>query len=63
MNKFARFGFGASLATLGGASMAAVPEGVTTAITGMATDGAVVAGAVFVAILAIAAIKFLRKAL
>lgn len=45
-----------------GSVFAAVPVAVTTAIDGMATDGAVIAGAVLVAIIAIVAIKFLRKA-
>ena len=62
MNKFARFSL-ASLAAYGGAAMAEVPTEVSTAIATMKTDGLVVAGAVLVAIIAIAAVKFLRKAM
>lgn len=66
MNKFARFVRPASVATLAaaaGSAMAAVPAEVTTALGDMKTDGLVVAGAVLVAIIAIAAIKFMRKGL
>lgn len=62
MNKFARFSL-ASLVTLAGAAQAAVPSEVTAAVGDMKTDGLVVAGAVLVAIIAIAAIKFIRKGL
>lgn len=63
MNKFARFSL-ASVATLAaGSVMAAVPEAVTTELTAMKTDGLVVASAVLVAIIAIAAVKFIRKGL
>lgn len=63
MNKtFARLG-GASLVAFGGSAMAAVPADVTTALADMKADGLVVAGAVLVAIIAIAAIKFIRKGL
>lgn len=44
-------------------AFAAVPADVTTAISDMKTDGLIVAGAVLVAIIAIAAVKFLRKAM
>lgn len=63
MNKFARFGLGATLATLAASSFAAVPAEVTTAIGDMKTDGLVVATAVLVAVIAVAAIKFIRKGL
>lgn len=53
----------AGLAALSGSAMAAVPESVTTELTSMKTDGLVVAGAVLVAIIAIAAVKFIRKGL
>jgi hypothetical protein len=46
-----------------GSAMAAVPAEVTTAIGDMKADGLVVAGAVLVAIIAIAAVKFIRKGL
>nr|WP_316639177.1 major capsid protein [uncultured Roseateles sp.] len=65
MNKqFKRVGATLALvAASAGSAMAAVPEEVTTAVTAMKTDGLVVAGAVLVAIIAIAAIKFIRKGL
>lgn len=44
-----------------GSAMAAVPQAVTDALGDMKTDGATIAGAVLVAIIAIAAIKLLRK--
>lgn len=52
-----------SAAAASGSAMAAVPAEVTTAVEAMATDGAVIAGAVLVAIIGIAAIKFIRKAI
>ena len=52
-----------SLVATAGSAMAAVPPEVTTAIGDMKTDGLVVAGAVLVAIIAIAAVKFIRKGL
>lgn len=45
-----------------GAAMAAVPEGITTAISTMQADGVTVATAFVVATIAVAAIKFLRSA-
>jgi hypothetical protein len=42
---------------------AAVPADVTTAITDMKADGLTVAAAVLVAVIAVAAIKFIRKGL
>jgi len=63
MNKmFARVGL-VSLAATAGSAFAAVPAEVTTAIGDMKADGLVVAGAVLVAIIAIAAVKFIRKGL
>lgn len=57
----------ASLAVLASAGMssafAAVPAEVTTAIGDMKADGLTIAGAVLVAIIAVAAVKFLRKGL
>lgn len=44
-------------------AFAAVPTEVTTALGEMKTDGLVVAGVVLVAIIAVAAIKFIRKGL
>lgn len=46
-----------------GSAMAAVPTEVTTALGDMKTDALVVAGVVLVAIIAVAAIKFIRKGL
>jgi hypothetical protein len=68
MNKFARFvrsprAAVASLAVVGGSAMAAVPTEVTTELAAMKADGLVVAAAVLVAIIAIAAVKFIRKGL
>ena len=52
----------AGLALAGSAAMAEPPAAVTSAINAMGTDGATIAGAVLVAIIAVLAIKFLRKA-
>lgn len=64
-NRFlARVGLG--VATLGGlaqSAIAAVPTEVTSAITDMKEDGLTVAAAVLVAVIAIAAVKFIRKGL
>lgn len=53
----------ATLAAFGSSAFAAVPSDVTTAITDMKADGLTVATAVLVAIIAVAAVKFLRKAM
>lgn len=53
----------ASVLVVAGAAQAAVPEAVTTAITGAGTDGATVAGAVIVAIVGIWAFSLIRKGL
>ena len=45
-----------------GSAFAAVPTEVTTAITAAGTDMAVVAGAVFVAIIGLLGFKLMRKA-
>lgn len=66
MNNFAsifRRGSAASLAMVGAASQAAVPESVSTAITTGATDGATVAGLVIVAIVGIWVFSLIRKGL
>jgi len=63
MNKtFARLGLVSLLGTVGSA-FAAVPADVTTAIGDMKTDGLIVAAAVLVAVIAVAAVKFLRRAM
>ena len=46
-----------------GSAFAAVPAEVTTALGDMKTDGLAVAGLVLVAIIAITAVKFIRKGL
>lgn len=56
----------AAIVTLGfgiSQAQAAVPAEVTTAIGDMKTDGLAVAGGVLLAIIAIAAVKFIRKGL
>ena len=64
MNLKKRFAVvGGSLALLGNQAFAAVPADVTTAITEMKADGLTVATAVLVAVIAIYAIKFIRKGL
>jgi len=52
---------GLALVSGAGAALAAVPADVTTAIGDMKADGLTVATAVLVAIIAIAAIKFIRR--
>ena len=58
--RFAQAAAGTAL-TLAGAAHAAVPTEVTTALTDMKADALVVAGLVLVAIIAVAAFKFMRK--
>lgn len=53
----------ASMAAIATSVQAAVPTEVTTAIADMKTDGLTVATAVLVAVIAIAAVKFIRKGL
>ncbi len=53
----------AAVTAAAGSASAAVPAEVSTAISDMKADGLVVAGAVLVAIIAIAAVKFIRKGL
>ena len=55
--------FPVALLTFGAQAFAAVPAEITTAIGDMKTDGLVVAAAVTVAIIVVAAVKFLRRAL
>lgn len=65
MTKFTRsLAVGASFVAAGvGSAMAAVPAEVTTAIGDIETDGMAVATAVLLAVVAIFAIKFIRKGL
>lgn len=51
----------ASTGLLVGNAMAAVPADVTTALADMKADGLTVAGAVLVAIIVIAAVKFIKR--
>jgi len=53
---------GVLVAVAPGLSFAAVPEAVTTAISTMQADGVTVATTFLVAVIAVAAIKFLRSA-
>ena len=53
----------ATLGALAGSAMAEVPADVTTAVTGIKTDASSVATLVLLAIVAIFAIKFIRKGL
>jgi len=53
----------ASSLALVGSVQAAVPADVTTAITDMKSDGVTMGTAVLVAVIAVAAIKFLRRAM
>lgn len=53
----------APLALVAGSAHAALPDGVEAKLTSAGVDGATVAGAVFLAILAIFAVKLFRKGL
>lgn len=55
--------FPAVLVLSAGSAMAAVPTEVTSALTDMKADALTVAGVVLVAIIAVAAVKFIRKGL
>lgn len=67
MNKFARFIrtpralVGAPLLVSVGGAFAAVPAEVTAALGDMKTDGLAVAALVLIAVIAIAAFKFMKK--
>lgn len=51
----------APLALAAGSAMAAVPENVTTALTGAGTDAATVAGVVLVAVVGLVAFRWMRR--
>lgn len=53
----------AALVSFAGAAHAEVPAAVTSAVDGIKTDGMAVATAVLLAVVAIYAIKFIRKGL
>ena len=59
----AKYGSGAALAVYGMASHAALSTEITTALGDVKTDGMAAAGLVLVAIVAIYAIKLIRRAL
>lgn len=61
MNKQFRFALVPTLSALALSAQAAVPADVTTAIADMKADGIAVATAVLVAVIALLAIKFIRK--
>ncbi len=63
MTKFTRFAIVPALAAAAVSAQAAVPTEVTTALTDMKADGLTVASAVLVAVIALYAIKFMRKGL
>ena len=63
INQVVKYGAGASLMSLAVAANAAVPADVTTAIDSIGVDGATVAWAVLIGLVAIVAIKYIRKAL
>jgi hypothetical protein len=65
MKKFAKFGLAAAslLGLTIEAANAAVPAGVTSALSDAGTDGITVAGAVLVVVVGIAAFKYMRRAL
>lgn len=55
--------FAAGSAVTAGSAFAAVPTGVTEAITEAGTDAAVIGGAVLVVLIGIAAFKYMRRAM
>jgi hypothetical protein len=61
MQLIKRSAIGASLVGLAGSVLAAVPTEVSTALDTMQDDALTVAGLVLVAIIAVAAFKFMRK--
>ena len=63
INQAVKYGVGASLTSLAVVVNAAVPADVTTAIESIGVDGATVAWAVLIGLVAIVAIKYIRKAL
>ena len=51
------------LSTVAAGASAAVPEAVTSTLTGAGTDAGVIGGAVLVVLIGIAAFKYMRKAM
>jgi hypothetical protein len=62
MKNLSKYSLALSLATIGAAASAAVPADVTTAITDMKADTAVVAIAFTAVIIGLRALKMLRRA-
>jgi hypothetical protein len=62
MKSYVKGGF-VALSTLAGSAFAAVPADVTTALESAKTDGVQVAGVVLTVVIAIAAFKYIRRAL
>jgi hypothetical protein len=63
MKNTIRFGVPAALLSLGGSAMAAMPAGVDAAITDLSANAVSVATTVLLAVVAVFAIKFIRKGL
>lgn len=65
MKNFKRVGLAsvAMMSVTAGSAFAALPEGVTEALETAKTDGVAMAGIVLAVIIAIAAFKFIRRAL
>lgn len=63
MNKIRLALVPAALFAAAGSAFAEVPAEVTTALADMKADGLIVAGAVLVAVIAVAAFKFIRRAI
>ena len=61
INQVVKYGAGASLMSLAVAAHAAIPAGVTENIEEMGVDGAAVAWAFFLGLLAIVVVKYMRK--
>ena len=61
INQVVKYGAGAFLMSLAVAAHAAIPAGVTDKIDEMGVDGATVAWAMFLGLLAIVVVKYMRK--
>ncbi|WP_313506839.1 major capsid protein [Stutzerimonas nitrititolerans] len=63
MKMIQKVGLGSVAFVAAGSAFAALPEGVESALTAAQTDGVAVAGLVLGVIIAIAAFKYIRRAL
>lgn len=63
MKTIQKVGLGSVAFAAAGSAFAALPEGVETALSAAQTDGVAVAGLVLGVIIAIAAFKYIRRAL